>query len=171
MSEELRKEDNPRRPKVTFVSREYHGMRHTSEYRSWRMMKNRCCNPKAKDFHHYGGRGIKVCNRWQRSFKAFLEDMGAKPSIKHSVERIDNNKGYSKQNCKWATYAQQSLNKRGIVFVEFNGERLCVSHWEKRFGFAKGTIASRIRVSGWSIERALTTPTKTKPITLPTDKQ
>lgn len=75
----------------------------TSEYRSWSAMKARCLNAKNKYYYNYGGRGIKICKRWINGFENFIQDMGPKPSSKHSLERINNNRGYTPKNCKWAT--------------------------------------------------------------------
>ena len=89
-----------------------HGMTKSKEYSTWCAMKRRCykkTNPKYKD---YGGRGILVCDRWKDSFENFLKDMGKKPSKHHSIDRIDNEKGYFKANCQWATAKQQANNKR-----------------------------------------------------------
>lgn len=88
-----------------------HGLVKTSEYRSWTMMKNRCTNLKATDWRYYGGRGITLCKRWYK-FKNFLEDMGKKPTPKYSIDRINNYRGYSPSNCRWATRKEQRHNQR-----------------------------------------------------------
>lgn len=88
------------------------GGRQSLEYNSWRAMKARCGNPNHVAYQHYGGRGIRVCDAWQDSFKAFLLDMGPRPSPLHSLDRIDVNAGYSKKNCRWATPSEQARNKR-----------------------------------------------------------
>lgn len=92
-----------------------HNLYHTPEYRAWQAMKQRCYNPKITHWDSYGGRGIKVCDRWLESFENFYEDMGPKPSPTHSIDRIDNYKlvdGYSKDNCRWATKSEQVQNRR-----------------------------------------------------------
>lgn len=87
-----------------------------SEYSTWFHLKQRCINPKDKDFNNYGGRGIKVCSRWLNSFDNFFEDMGKKPSDEHSIDRIDVNGDYTAENCRWATPIEQSRNRRNTRY-------------------------------------------------------
>lgn len=89
-----------------------HLMTKSSEYKSWYHMKERCGNENNKDYKHYGERGIKVCDDWEHSFENFLRDMGKKPSPKHSLDRIDVNGNYCKENCRWATVRIQTINIR-----------------------------------------------------------
>lgn len=90
-----------------------HGMSNTKVHAAWGLMKKRCYNKKAQNYPYYGGRGITVCKEWKNSFIQFYKDMGHPPSEKHSLDRIDNEGHYEKQNCKWSTMKEQCLNRRG----------------------------------------------------------
>ncbi len=90
---------------------EKHGMSRTPEYRTWHGTKDRCYNKNLKGYHRYGGRGIIVCDRWKNSFVNFYADMGDKPFTKAQLDRIDNDKGYYKKNCRWVTSAINNQNK------------------------------------------------------------
>ncbi len=89
-----------------------HGKTQTPEFYVWRSMKQRCTNPKHRAFKNYGGRGIKVCDRWLNSFEAFLNDMGARPSPELQLDRVNNDGDYTPENCRWATASEQSRNRR-----------------------------------------------------------
>lgn len=99
-----------------------HGGYHTPEHRVWASMLTRCTNPKYGEYHLYGGRGITVCEEW-KDFKKFFDDMGPRPSPAHQIDRKNNDLGYSKSNCYWATKTQNARNKRTTVFVEYEGEQ------------------------------------------------
>lgn len=137
-----------------------HSMAKTAEYHAWSMMKQRCLNPKCKAFEMYGGRGISVCKRWQESFQFFYEDMGPRP-LGGTLERIDNNKGYSKDNCRWATMAEQAKNRRSTRFFEYNGRSLQLDEWVEISGINKSTIRNRL-LRNWSFADAVTIKPNTK---------
>ena len=132
------------------------GRNPTPEYKTWNRMRKRCLNPSPDDYALYMGRGITICKQWD-SFKCFLEDMGTRPSEKHSLDRIDVNSGYSKSNCRWATAVEQARNKRNNHILTFNGKSQCVAAWSEETGLPRYTIQKRIS-RGWSEEEALTTP-------------
>ncbi len=127
----------------------------TRTYRSWAAMRTRCTNPRQKDWHSYGGRGISVCSRWDL-FENFLADMGECPSG-HTLDRINSNGNYEPSNCRWATPQQQSRNTKRTVLIEFAGRRLCLKEWATEIGIPYGALYSRIRY-GWPLERVLTEP-------------
>lgn len=128
----------------------------TPEYRAWLSAKVRTGDINHPSYRTHGGRGITMCDRWENSFENFLEDMGTKPSQKHSLDRIDNNKGYSKENCRWATIYQQARNKRSTRIICFNGVKKSLPEWSEEYGIMSERIRQRLK-SGWSIEKSLTT--------------
>ena len=130
----------------------------TPEYVVWQGMIQRCTNPASPWFHYYGGRGIRVCDRWRRSFASFLADMGRRPSPMLTLDRIDNNGHYCPENCRWATRTEQMRNRTSYNRVlTLNGESLCQEAWAERLGLNAQTIQKRLK-SGWSIEKSLCTP-------------
>ena len=98
-----------------------HGKWQAPEFNVWSAIFDRCYNPNTKRYPYYGGRGIKICDRWKHSFQNFIDDMGERPSSKHSIDRIDNNKDYTPDNCRWATYEQQNNNRSNTVYVHYKG--------------------------------------------------
>jgi len=127
------------------------------EYKAWTAMHQRCKNPKCAGFEHYGGRGIKVCERWNYSI-AFLVDMGPRPSPKHSLDRIDNDGDYTPENCRWSLIAEQLRNTRRNKRITFRGETRCLADWAQLYGLDPNTLHARLTVYGWTVEEALTTP-------------
>jgi hypothetical protein len=121
-----------------------HGMFGTSTYHVWIGMKERCCNPQNCNYHNYGLRGITVCKKWKASFQEFLKDMGVKP-YGLSLERINNNKGYSPANCKWATTKEQSYNRRTNVYIEHNGDKMILIDWARRLNTGATSIKQMLR--------------------------
>jgi hypothetical protein len=130
----------------------------TSTYNTWACMIQRCNNKNHANYHHYGGRGIKVCDSWLNSFETFLEDMGERPRGK-TIERKENNKGYCKENCRWATQKEQCNNTRKNRFLIFNGQSKTIPQWSDETGISYNAIRFRIK-RGWSVEEVLTTPLK-----------
>jgi hypothetical protein len=135
-----------------------HGQSETREYWIWSSMIQRCTNPENKAYPKYGGRGITVHKRWL-SFENFIKDMGQRPSESLSLDRLDNNKGYSKSNCKWRTDKQQCRNTRRNHFLTHKGKTRCLAEWGEVTGIKAACLRARLK-RGWSIVRALETPKK-----------
>ena len=141
-----------------------HGHNHTGRvsktYRAWRDMLSRCRYTKRASHKDYAGRGISVCAQWDPrnggGFVAFLADMGEAPEGM-SLDRRDNDKGYDKENCRWATRIQQNQNQRSNINVTYRGETHCVAEWGRILGVRELVIYKRL-YRGWSAERALSTP-------------
>jgi hypothetical protein len=118
-------------------------------------MKSRCLNPSDKSYNDYGGRGIKICDKWLESFESFYKDIGPRPSSKYSINRIDNNGNYDPKNCNWALRKEQNRNKRSNINLTYNGKTQCIVDWSRELGIKRTTLSRRIE-RGWSVERALT---------------
>lgn len=129
-------------------------------YVIWSAIKARCFNPRHSSFSEYGGRGITMCIRWKQSFSAFHDDMGDRPTPKHTIERNDNSGNYEPGNCRWATRAEQNENTRQTRLLTYDGTTLSVGKWARRLGVDRKTITARLDRYGWSVERALSTPTR-----------
>lgn len=134
---------------------DHHGKSHSPEWNSWNGMKDRCHNPKSKDYSSYGGRGIKVCLRWREDFMAFYKDMGEKPTRQHTLDRIDPNGNYEPSNCRWATKMEQANNRRDNKHFTHNGRTQTLSRWADELGMSRGLLWNRVYL-GWSTERILT---------------
>lgn len=124
-------------------------------------MLQRCENPKVKSFAYYGARGIAVCSEWkgEKGFLTFLNDMGEPPSFYHSINRINNNENYSKQNCLWSLQVEQARNKRNSVKLTKDGKTQTAAEWARELGLGKDIVHRRVR-SGWSVEECLSSKKK-----------
>jgi hypothetical protein len=118
-------------------------------YLSWQSAKGRCHNPADKRFPHYGGRGIRMCDRWLNSFENFLADMGERPTGM-SLDRIDVNGDYAPDNCRWATAKEQADNRRRTVWVDYEGSRVTLKDFAKARGIKYRTLWARMRRTGLS---------------------
>ncbi len=127
-------------------------------YAIWSHMIDRCHNPKNPSYRNYGKRGITVCDEWKNDVNSFMEWANKNGySDNLSIDRIDNNKGYSPDNCRWADRETQGNNKRNNIILEYHGERKTITQWSKIIGISRGTLAGRY-YSGWSVEKILTEP-------------
>lgn len=136
-----------------------HGMSKTYIFKTWSNMVERCTTITHKQYNDYGGRGITVCDEWLNDFNRFYEDMGDRPTEQHSLDRIKNDLGYSKENCRWATRKEQQNNIRSNVVLTYSNETLTLPQWAEKTGISYYALQHRVR-RGWSIHRTLTEQTK-----------
>lgn len=130
------------------------GIRNHELFPIWSSMKSRCNNPKHRKYHRYGGRGIKVCERWL-DFQNFVIDMGPRPEG-HTVERSRNDGDYEPGNCVWATYTEQNNNRSNVKKVQYKGSEVTVAELATMTGIARKVLAQRILRRGWDVDRAVT---------------
>ena len=141
--------------------------RHSPEYVAWIGIKQRCLDPKCRSYKDYGERGITICRNWEKSFRSFFKHVGPRPSPAHSLGRIDNNRNYEPGNVRWETTSQQSRNKSTTNYLTLNGITRSRADWSDLLGLGPTTVKNRL-IRGWSIEKALTTPSIIRNETLKT---
>lgn len=131
---------------------------HKPEYSVWKGMKNRCYNPNSRNYHRYGGRGIKVCDRWlgDDGFSNFLNDIGKRPNG-YTIERVDYDGDYAPENCEWIPASEQSRNRSTVIWLTIDGVKDTFSGQCRRFGINK-SIAHNRHKRGWDMEKSITTP-------------
>ena len=139
--------------KLTQIRNKRHGLAGTSIYRIWAKIKMRCRNINDPSYKNYGGRGINMCDEWFNSFEQFYKDVGDKPEGL-SLDRIDNNKGYFKENCRWATKAEQSKNRRNTIFLEYNNKVMCLKDWARELNKPYSSMKMYFK-KGLSIEQII----------------
>jgi len=138
-----------------------HGLSSNKIYHVWSNMKQRCYNPNFPGYKHYGGRRIIICDRWKNSFENFYNDMSKGYADNLQIERIDNDGNYCPENCRWATYTEQSFNKRSTKIIRLNSISRPLKKWLEHFGISNSTYYGRIKL-GWSIKKAITTPIRVR---------
>ena len=131
--------------------RKFHGRTRTKEYNSWASAKNRCSNKNVGSYYRYGGRGIKMCNRWKYSFINFLEDMGESPSPMHTLDRINNDGDYKPSNCRWATRKEQNMNRSVSRVYVVDGIKLNPTEMAIKYGKKIRTVYKWIDMHGIKI--------------------
>jgi hypothetical protein len=143
---------------VTIANSKTHGLSRTPEYEVWCSMKKRCYNRRSAHFANYGGRGITICDRWRNNFRAFIADMGARPSAQHSIDRINNDGPYAPDNCRWVPNAAQGGNKRSNHRLTYQERTLTIADWSRALGFHSHLVILKRLKRGWTVDRALTEP-------------
>ena len=138
-----------------------HGMSKTPEWNAWVNMVQRCTNKKSPQWKDYGGRGIKVCDKWKDSFEAFYAHIGPKPMAGLTIDRIDNEKGYEPGNVRWSSCKVQGRNKRSNRIVEWEGEHLLLVELCERMGVKEGNVSGRMRL-GHDLKKSITMPLKAR---------
>ena len=133
------------------------GTQKTAVYHAWCSMRQRCSNSNHPYFHRYGGRGIKVCARWD-DFTKFLEDIGEPSESRMHLDRIDNDGNYEPGNVRWVNAKTNARNRSSNKHISFKGKTMTVADWAEELGLPYRTLDQRLRNPRWDIERALTTP-------------
>lgn len=132
-----------------------HGLRYTRVYGIWKDMKQRCCNPNARHYDRYGGRGITVCEEWKNSPEAFYDwAMANGYTDELTIDRIDNNGNYEPSNCRWISMKEQASNRINSRFLTYKGEKHTITEWAEKTGISPSTISNRLK-RGWGIEETL----------------
>lgn len=126
---------------------------------AFHMTKQRCYNPKCRDYPYYGGRGIRICPEWLESFDVFVEDMGLRPQGM-TLERVDVNGDYCKENCLWASRADQTRNRRDTLTITYDGRTASLTEWATETGIPYGTLKARVQRLGYTSEQALSKTVK-----------
>jgi hypothetical protein len=140
-----------------------HGKADTRLHRIWTGMKTRCSNPKHHEFHNYGGRGIRVCAEWENNFMAFYEWALANGyQDRLTIDRENNNAGYSPENCRWATEGEQQNNRRTNHLITHNGKTQSIAQWAAELGIKRVTLQARLTRYHWDIEKAMSAEDKRK---------
>jgi hypothetical protein len=151
----LRRMLNKRRYPKTIMNK------NSREYKIWINMIGRCENKKAINYEDYGGRGITVSTEWH-DYWNFIDDMMPVPFEGAELDRIDNNKGYSKENCRWVTHSENQRNRRTNVRVKYNKEEMLLIEFCEKYNLPYIATHARIFILGWSLDRCITTPVKTR---------
>ena len=143
-----------------------HGRSKTAEHQIWSQMKARCLNQRSANWPSYGGRGITICDEWRNSFEQFMSDMGPRPSKRHSVDRIDNGRGYSPDNCRWATLTQQARNTRSNRMIEYGGCSRPLAEWAELLPICieASALSHRLDKLKWPVAKAFTEPVNPAPL-------
>jgi hypothetical protein len=133
--------------------------RHSPEWIAHRAARVRCSDPRSAKWPAYGARGIRVCDAWigPGGFARFFAHIGPRPTSRHSLDRVDNDRGYEPGNVRWAAIAQQQSNRRDNRRIEHGGETMTLSEWARRAGIKPNTLFRRLQ-HGWTMERALQAP-------------
>jgi hypothetical protein len=150
----------------TYIHLNRHMASKTSEYKTWQSMRQRCNNPNDGSYINYGKRGIRVCDTWNNSFENFLIDMGLKETPNHTLDRIDVNGNYTKENCRWADKKTQGNNRRNNIVIEYNGVKQTLTQWANMLNINPLTMVSRNRAK-WPIEKMLREYTPSITTTVP----
>lgn len=131
-----------------------HNAAYSHDYNLWCHIRQRCENPKNRQYKNYGARGISICDRWRNSFEDFISDMGPRPSRSHSIDRIDVNGDYEPENCRWIKKAEQSRNTRVNKWIEIEGQRMILADWARLAGVKPELISERLK-RGWPVKDAV----------------